>query len=483
MAAAAHILNAAAGTGGGTDGLIGQVLHGTYRILQVLDRGGMGTVFDAEHLRLGRRVAVKLVAEHLVRDEEVLARFRSEAEILSQLHHPHIVQVFDFNTTEAGQPFLVMELLHGESLATRLDRERLIPIAETVRIAGQVASALGAAHDAGIVHRDLKPANIFLVNVPGDAAFVKLLDFGISRRSGAAQRITRVRDVLGTPEYMAPEQAAGRTAMADHRADEYALGVIVYEMLAGHPPFQGADPIATLYQVVNEQPVALSRVAPPWVPSAVSDVVGRALSKQVEERYPDVHEFADALLAAAACCQLSPAPSSRPKSSPGGRYSMLPRADSERIDPPPTDVVELARPGSSARARARVIGSNTLRGVVSALDRGLGDFDAGRLAEAAAQITRALELAASSENDDVRDTIDAMRPQLIGVLIARLGGLARRLKLTRAAGGGENATEAFLLSCIDGNATLDEVLGAAPYERLDALRALVALRDRGAIGG
>src|SRR3954468_19806678 len=156
--------------------LLGTTLRGTYRILRTLDQGGMGMVFEAEHVRLKRRVAVKVLAQHLAKDAHALARFNREAEIISQLQHPHVVQVTDFDTTEAGEPYLVMELLAGQSLAARLERERCLPVGEVVSLAHQVSSGLAAAHAANIVHRDLKPANIFLTQVTGQGTVVKLLD-------------------------------------------------------------------------------------------------------------------------------------------------------------------------------------------------------------------------------------------------------------------------------------------------------------------
>src|SRR3954463_1420569 len=158
--------------------LIGLTLRGTYRILSALDQGGMGLVFEAEHTRLRRRVAVKVLARHLTSDTQALARFNREAEIISQLDHPHIVQILDFDTTEQGEPYIVMELLKGESLSDRLERDGCLSIRDAARSVQQVASGLFAAHQAEIVHRDLKPANIFLTETV-EGTRVKLLDFGI----------------------------------------------------------------------------------------------------------------------------------------------------------------------------------------------------------------------------------------------------------------------------------------------------------------
>jgi serine/threonine protein kinase len=256
--------------------LIGETLRGTYRVLRTLDQGGMGLVFEAEHARLRRRVAVKVLARHLASDAQALARFNREAEIISQLEHPHIVQVLDFDTTEQGEPYIVMELLKGESLAARLERDGCLPIAEAVRVTHQVASGLFAAHKASIVHRDLKPANIFLTEMLGQGTLIKLLDFGISKRVGVGRSLTGEFDVLGTPDYMAPEQALGKTASVDHRGDQYALAVIAFEMLSGQTPFSGTDVMDVLQKVVSTEAPSIERFAP-HVPAQVGVVLKRAL--------------------------------------------------------------------------------------------------------------------------------------------------------------------------------------------------------------
>ncbi len=275
--------------------LIGQILGGAYRVLRQLDAGGMGMVYEAEHVRLRRPLAVKIMAGHLAQDENALARFHREAEIVSQLEHPHIVQVIDFDTTPAGQPFLVMELLRGISLESRLERG-LMAIDEAVLIATQAASGLSAAHRRDIVHRDLKPANIFLLD-SSDQVFVKLLDFGISKRTGHSRGLTGEFDILGTPDYMAPEQALGRTALVDHRGDQFALAVITYEMLTGRLPFAADEVMEVLQRVIRDTPTAPS-VVRPEIPQRVDDVILRALSKRPEERFESIAEFAEALSSA-----------------------------------------------------------------------------------------------------------------------------------------------------------------------------------------
>jgi serine/threonine protein kinase len=223
------------------DALIGSVLDSVYRITGVLGAGQMGVVYEAKHIRLGNRVAVKLMARDLAANSLALARFRREAEITGQLGHPHIVRVFDFGTAPSGEPFLVMEFLEGEDLEERLRRVSPLPIATVLQIVKQTASALAATHARGIVHRDLKPANVFLQQVEGEPDFVKVVDFGVSKARAATLKLTQSVSIVGTPYYMAPEQASGRHEEVDHRADQWALACIAYEMVAGVPPFQGDD--------------------------------------------------------------------------------------------------------------------------------------------------------------------------------------------------------------------------------------------------
>ena len=219
--------------GKAAEDLLGTVLEGAYRIERLVGEGGMGAVYEAAHLRLGTRVAVKVMARELAANPEALARFHREALVTSGLGHPHIVKVLDFSTTPSGEPFLAMEFLEGEDLEHRLRRVRRLPIAEVVHIIKQVASALAATHAKAIVHRDLKPGNIFLLTAAGENDFVKVLDFGISKVRSASTKLTRTSSVMGTPAYMSPEQARGHIEDIDERTDQWALACIVWECLSG----------------------------------------------------------------------------------------------------------------------------------------------------------------------------------------------------------------------------------------------------------
>jgi serine/threonine protein kinase len=277
----------------------GTVLGEVYRVARRLAEGGMGAVYEAEHLRTGRRCAVKVLAPELSANAEALSRFHREVEITAKLAHPHVVQVFDVGELASGQPYLVMEFLEGEDLAQRLRRVGRMNLIEAVHVAKQIASALAGTHSHGIVHRDLKPANIFLLDVEGSPDFVKVVDFGISKIPRSADKLTRASVLIGTPEYMAPEQASGLGDSLDHRTDQWALAVIVWEMLSGRPPFSAPELSALLFAIVHNPPAPLhGGTAGPAV-TAVESVLLRALAKRQSDRFPTVSSFVRALESAA----------------------------------------------------------------------------------------------------------------------------------------------------------------------------------------
>jgi serine/threonine-protein kinase len=294
------------------DPLVGQVLEGNYRATRFVGRGAMGTIYEATQLRLNKRVAIKVISRDLAENPLALQRFRREAEVTSQLGHPHIVNVFDFGTTPAGDPFMAMEFLEGEDLETRIRRVGKLPLPAVTLIVRQVASALAATHSGGIVHRDLKPANIFLVRLQGEPEFTKVVDFGISKVHAGATRLTKGLVALGTPQFMAPEQAAGRLDEIDHRADQWALACIAFEALSGRPPFRADEPVALVYQILHEDPPPLRELQPD-LPAALQSVFKRALAKAVADRFENITAFSRAFEIAAAVdpdrMRLSPAAS------------------------------------------------------------------------------------------------------------------------------------------------------------------------------
>jgi serine/threonine protein kinase len=270
---------------------------GSYRILDKLGEGGMGTVYLAEHTLLGRRAAIKVLLPELSRSAEIVQRFFNEARAVTQIADPGIVQVFDFGHHTDGSAFIVMELLDGEPMDRRLARLGRMSVPETLRTMRLACASLAVAHAKGIVHRDLKPENIFIV---GDAAVSggerpKLLDFGIAKLSSEEPGSIKTRTgvMMGTPVYMSPEQCRG-AADVDHRSDIYAMGCVMFSMLTGRPPFEGqasGDLIAM--HILEPAPLAASRVS--HVPPQLDEILQRCLRKSPAERYPSMLALVEAL--------------------------------------------------------------------------------------------------------------------------------------------------------------------------------------------
>jgi serine/threonine-protein kinase len=449
---------------------IGRVFGGSYRIVRCLAEGGMASVFEAEHVRLKRPFALKIIAEHLTNDADVQARFQREAETISQLHHPNIVQVTDFDTTPEGEPYLVMELLRGESLADRLGREETVPLDQVVLIVWQVASALADAHGKGIVHRDLTPANVFLTSVPGQPLFVKLLDFGISKAVVGARKITKTFEVIGTVQYMAPEQAVG--GAVDTPADQFSLACIVYRALAGRLPFDGKNPTEVLQAVAFKQQEPLHRLAP-GLPRAVEDVLTRALAKDPAARFPKISDFAVALTRAADSSvnvTFSTAPPPLV-----GRSSPLPPAIDvadamARVTVPAAASLDVTiRPGVAPPERGSL--------VVVELQRAEEALASGDADEAWARC-QAAETALEAVGEPAEAERGASRLQ--AVYEAVLGGTSRRVVAElEASMDGLTPAQAFLLSRVGSGTTVEELLDLSHSSRHTTLRNLVALSRSG----
>jgi serine/threonine-protein kinase len=279
------------------DALVGQIVGGRYRILRRIGAGGMGAVYEGDHVELGRRVAIKFLLERYDDDDEAVARFRREARTASQIGHANIIDVFDVGVDDRGRSFIVMELLAGLTLGEIIQRGGPMPTERAVAVIRQVLAGLGAAHDKGIVHRDMKPDNVFVENRGDDRHdLVKIVDFGISKILAANEskiRLTATGAVIGTPVYMAPEQAMGLVEV-DHRVDLYAVGVMLYEMLVGRPPFEGPSYAALVSQHLHAAPPSLT-VTRPDVPRVVAEVVARALAKEPADRFGSAAEMARAL--------------------------------------------------------------------------------------------------------------------------------------------------------------------------------------------
>lgn len=311
------------------------VLGGRYELVEKLGQGGMGTVHRGVDQRLRRTVAVKLLSSALAHDPQSRARFRREAHAVAALNHPAVATIHDVGEEphpDGPRPYLVMEYVPGATLAEVL-REGPLPVADAVNAACAVLDALRHSHECGIVHRDIKPSNIMLTGPDT----VKVLDFGIAKAfTETATRITGSGAAIGTPAYLSPEQING--AEIDHRADLYAMGCLLHELLAGQPPFRGESPFAVMHQHLFAAPEPVSRLRP-QIPPAVEAVILRALSKDPKERFADAGQMHEALADALTQTSMptvqatTPGPPATPPGGPTAlrdrfRISLRPSADS-----------------------------------------------------------------------------------------------------------------------------------------------------------
>jgi len=270
----------------------GDTVAGHYRVLSVLGEGGMGRVYACENGRTGKRVALKWVPAVQAGGADAIARFSREARVAGHVDHPNVIDVYDV-VEEGPATFLVMELLEGESLAELLERTPKLPVKVAVDIVTEAMRGIAAAHSAGVLHRDLKPDNLFLCE--GKGVRVKVVDFGVSKRIGAEPEmaLTQTGAVVGTPYYMAPEQMRGMRDL-DQRLDIYALGAILYEMLAGVQPYRADTLGALAIKVATEDPAPLSGYRTD-LPAGLEDVIAHAMARKREDRFPDVQSFAASL--------------------------------------------------------------------------------------------------------------------------------------------------------------------------------------------
>lgn len=275
--------------------LLGQLLHGRYRVCGVIARGGMGLVYEGIHVGLQRSVAIKTIQPKFARDPAAVSRFRNEAAVIGRFGHPNIVEVYDMGVLEDGSPYLVMERLEGETLTQRLRRQRPLPIAVAIDIASHVASALVVTHGEGILHLDLKPDNLWLTSRDDPPKGVKVIDFGVARiirrEAGSGDGAEEV--VAGTPAFMAPEQAEGLRDL-DGRVDIYALGMILYVMLTGRLPYK-ARSAAELRRELGEVSPMRVRMLRPEVPKPLDALTMRAIARPRGERFADATTLLAAL--------------------------------------------------------------------------------------------------------------------------------------------------------------------------------------------
>ncbi len=419
------------------DPLIGRVLGRRYRIVSEIGSGGMGTVFRARHVLVGRDVAIKVMSDAGTRDATWRERLLREAQTTNLLKHENIVDITDFGD-EGGAVYLVMELLEGETLEARLERGRLTPAA-ALDIALPVSSALARAHELDVVHRDIKPSNVFLCDTPGGER-VKVLDFGIARVLGAA-KLTEIGTILGTPEYMSPEQAIG--GEVGPASDLYSLGVVLFEAVAGRLPFTSTGP-HLLVQHAFERPPKLREVAP-WVPVSFASVVDRLLEKVPSARFADAHALVAALLAT----RPSPPPPGLAQTtldtSPTAPYRQRAANLDENTrarfgETPPADVAKLQRQLRAtldALERSVDEGSGVARALSAAEERHSatlarigGAIDV--LARDASEVRARLDVARGRQRDATHPHDAAATARLIESLEAESADLAFQIQALRA---------------------------------------------------
>jgi eukaryotic-like serine/threonine-protein kinase len=316
----------------GGDLQIGDLLDSRYRIVGLVGQGGMGSVYRAEHVAFGRPVAIKVLHPDFAGDPDHGKRFQREAFVTGRADHPNCVTVSDFGALAAGGFYLVMELVEGIGLGDLLAREERLPARRALHIARHMLRGLAHAHAAGVVHRDIKPSNVILVQSGDDPDFAKLLDFGIAKLvEGTApsapveQHITRIGTAVGTPTYVAPEQAMG--AAADPRSDLYSLSIVLFEMIAGLPPFRAEDTVKLLGMHVSSPVPAMAELVPGLcVSPAVEELVGVGLAKDAADRYASAAAYAaaiDDLFARDMVDPPSPAPAATSAALPAPRRASL----------------------------------------------------------------------------------------------------------------------------------------------------------------
>lgn len=384
---------------------------GNYFLLDILGRGGMGTVYSGEHVYIGKKVAVKVLHHRFAKYEEAIQRFLREARAASSINHPNIVDVTDFGPLPDGGVFFVMEYLEGTSLEDMIEREGPIPLHRALNIANQIALALAAAHDQGIVHRDLKPENIMLIERPGRREivrtlpeggngppryvvekekkydFVKLLDFGIAKvlavQGENLPGQTMQGAVFGTPEYMSPEAARGDPV--DHRADIYSLGVILFDMLCGRPPFE-AEAAADVLSMQIHNPAPSPRATNPHVEitEAAEALIFKAMAKDPAQRHQSMDEFREELQfcygsiafkrhAAAIVGDTPPGPQSRQKRLTDELSEWMADAEQPRLSPEEARMVAIVNAAEQVFAEA--LPPEEQERLADALDRALEDDD------------------------------------------------------------------------------------------------------------
>jgi serine/threonine-protein kinase len=345
------------------DPLVGHILAGTYRITGPLGEGGMGRLYEAEHVRTGRRYAVKVILDAWSGRPDLLERFDREARATSRIRSTHVVEVVDVLRTPDGRPCMVCERLEGEDLEKILAQRKKLPLAEAIDLTRQACLGLAAAHEAGVIHRDLKPSNLFLARTPEGGRVLKILDFGVAKVGDGEGGLTRTGAVVGTPAYMAPEQARGAAAV-DARGDIYALGAVLYRMLTGRAPYAGSDASSTLVALLEREPTRPRRLDGD-IPEGVELLVQSAMARDPAERPATAAELAQRLAAFAPQAgggPVAPGAGAAPGSAAGAA------ADADEL----TRQARRARPAATALSVAAALAAWVSAGVgIGALVAGL----------------------------------------------------------------------------------------------------------------
>nr|HEX4318802.1 serine/threonine-protein kinase [Kofleriaceae bacterium] len=391
---------------------IGDTVEGRYKVLSEIDSGGMGTVFLAEHHLIKRRVALKLLRPDLAEDVDTLERFMNEARIAGTLGHPNIVESTDMGFTRDGVPYIVFELLEGSLLTDEIYRTRGFPVRRALRIARQIASALAASHAAGIIHRDLKSDNVFLTDREDAMDHVKVLDFGVSQFIGGEARNV----VVGTPQFMAPEQITSPGSV-DGRADVYALGVILYEMLAARRPFADHDdPNVVFQRILNEEPAPLEvSNLPPGLEVLLFE---RFITKRADERFATMRDVEGALAAFAGIVRPEGSRDSVPILALSAAAGLPATTESSPSLPAPVQAITLPRAPAQRPSVAWIIAA------VVAAAGGVGLVATSKSGSQASGVAQATAADASVARDDASKLASAIEASTRGAQL-RADGLAQ----------------------------------------------------------
>ncbi|MCP4197797.1 MAG: serine/threonine protein kinase [Proteobacteria bacterium] len=312
------------------DSLIGTTIDNRYRIDKRIGEGGMGVVYLATHAVIGKKCAVKVLSVQSTGEMELAERFVQEARAAAAIGNDHIIEITDFGQLPDSTAYFVMELLDGQSLQQAVERTERIGVERSLHILIQCCEALSAAHNVNIIHRDLKPDNVFLIKKGADSDYVKVLDFGIAMVARESGRLTRTGMIVGTPQYMSPEQAAGTNM--DARTDIYSLGIIMYEMLTGHVPFEADTFMGVLTKHLYEEPIPPRRLVPPVdVPKVLESVLLKTIAKKPEKRYQSMADLKQDLLAV------------KEGETPAIVYDQMRESSYSTIPPSPAEIVSGAR--------------------------------------------------------------------------------------------------------------------------------------------